>query len=153
MRNNPTNVSVDRSIETLNSFLRGEISAVETYRQAIDRLVDNPLRYQLKECFASHDMRVEALRTRIQELGGSPSTGSGVWGAFARLVEGSASMLGEKAAIAALEEGEDHGRNDYLRDIDKLDYESRAWFETRILPEQQRTHDQLAALKHALKQK
>lgn len=151
MRNDNSNVSVDRSIDTLNSFLRGEISATETYRQAIDRLTDNPLRYQLKDCLESHLTRVEALRLRIQELGGSPATGSGVWGAFARLIEGSAVMLGEKTTIAALEEGEDHGRNDYRRDIDQLDYETRAWFESRILPEQQRTHDQLSALKKALK--
>ena len=151
MRNDNTNVSVDRSIETLNSFLRGEISAVETYRQAIDRLTDNPLRYQLKDSLDSHVTRVEALRQRVQELGGTPATGSGVWGAFARLVEGSAAMLGEKAAIGALEEGEDHGKNDYERDIDQLDYETRSWFETRILPEQQRTHDQLSALKKAIR--
>ena len=150
MRNDNSNVSVDRSIDTLNSFLRGEISAVETYRQAIDRLTDNPLRYQLKDSLDSHITRVEALRQRVQELGGTPATGSGVWGAFARLVEGSASMLGEKAAIAALEEGEDHGKNDYQRDIDQLDYETRTWFETNILPEQQRTHDQLSALKKAI---
>lgn len=150
MLNDNTNVSVDRSIDTLNSFLRGEISAVETYRQAIDRLTDNPLRYQLKDCLESHVNRVEALRQRVQELGGTPSTGSGAWGAFARLVEGSASMLGEKAAIAALEEGEDHGKNDYERDVDQLDYETRSWFETRIMPEQQRTHDALSALKKAL---
>ena len=150
MRNDPSNVSVDRSIDTLNSFLRGEISAVETYRQAIDRLTDNPLRYQLKSSLDSHLGRTEALRLRIQELGGSPSTGSGVWGAFARLIEGSAVMLGEKATIAVLEEGEDHGKNDYKRDIDQLDYETRAWFESRILPEQQRTHDQLSALKKGL---
>ena len=148
---NDNNVSVDRSIDTLNSFLRGEISAVETYRQAIDRLTDNPLRYQLKDSLDSHIKRVEALRQRVQELGGTPATGSGVWGAFARLVEGSASMLGEKTAIAALEEGEDHGKNDYERDIEQLDYETRAWFETSIMPEQQRTHDQLSALKKALR--
>ena len=151
MHNDHTNVSVDRSIDTLNSFLRGEISAVETYRQAIDRLTDNPLRYQLKECLDSHTMRVDSLRQRVQELGGTPSTSSGMWGTFARMIEGSAAMLGEKATIAALEEGEDHGKNDYQRDLDQLDYETRSWFTSRIQPEQERTHDQLSALKKALK--
>ena len=36
-------------VETLNSFLRGEISAVETYRQAIGRVSDERLRSQLEE--------------------------------------------------------------------------------------------------------
>ncbi len=144
-------VTVDKSIDTLNSFLRGELSAVDTYRQAIDKLVDNPLRYQLKDCLQSHQMRVEALRSRIHQLAGSPAESAGIWGAFAKIVEGGAKLLGERAAIAALEEGEDHGRNDYRRDLDQLDYETRSWFEATILPEQERTHAQLSAIKHSLK--
>lgn len=143
-------VSLDRTVDTLNSFLRGELSAVETYRLAIDRLVDNPLRYQLKELQDSHLRRVRLLSDRIRSLGGAPSSGSGAWGAFARLVEGGAALLGEKTAIAALEEGEDHGRNDYQRDIDELDGDTRLWFTAVILPEQERTHDAMSALKKSL---
>src|SRR5688500_10818050 len=111
----------NETIDVMNSFLRGEISAVETYRQALDK-IDGPAdtRSLLQQCMASHQQRVETLRTMVQALGGSPADGSGPWGTFAKLVEGGAKLFGDKAAIAALEEGEDHGRDDYRRDLGKL---------------------------------
>jgi uncharacterized protein (TIGR02284 family) len=138
------------SVSVLNSFLRGEISAVETYRQALDKVEAAPLRTQLQDCMQSHARRVDVLRQQIQMLGGTPSEGSGVWGAFAKAVEGSAKAFGEKAAISALEEGEDHGRNEYRQELDKLDDSSRAFVQSRIMPEQERTHSALSQMKRGL---
>jgi uncharacterized protein (TIGR02284 family) len=140
----------DKSVSTLNSFLRGEISAVETYRQAIDKVEDPPLRNTLQECLESHQRRVSLITSRIRNLGGQPSTESGVWGVFAKAVEGGAKMLGAKPAVSALEQGEDHGRDDYRRDIDQLDSESRRLIEVQVLPEQERTHRALSQLKHTM---
>ena len=53
------------------------------------------------------------LRDAIVACGGTPAEGSGAWGTFAKVVEGGAKVFGEKAAVAALEEGEDHGLADY----------------------------------------
>jgi demethoxyubiquinone hydroxylase (CLK1/Coq7/Cat5 family) len=140
--------SVDQSIDTLNSFLRGEISATETYRQAIAHFEKQPI-LELDHCLRSHQQRVEALRSRIRHLGGTPSEGSGAWGAFAQLVQGGATMLGRSAAIAALEQGEDQGRDDYKNNLDKLDPDSRRFIESEILPEEVRTHQTLSRLKNA----
>jgi demethoxyubiquinone hydroxylase (CLK1/Coq7/Cat5 family) len=137
-------------VDQLNSFLRGEISAVETYRQALDKVKDTQARMQLEQCHVSHQHRVDLLRTRIVELGGSPSEGSGAWGAFAKAAEGSAAALGEKAAIDVLEEGEDHGLKDYQKHLQDLDAMSRSFVEKELLPAQQRTHRALSALKHTL---
>ena len=63
--------------------------------------------------------------SRWRSWAGSPTDDSGPWGAFARLVEGGAKMFGEKAAISALEEGEDHGLKLYRDEIGKLDFASR----------------------------
>ena len=49
----------------LNSFLRGEISAVETYKQALDKVTDPAVRSQLQSCEEDHEQRVELLRARI----------------------------------------------------------------------------------------
>ena len=54
------------------------------------------------------------------------------------------------AGGAALEEGEDHGRDDYRAELDNLDSDIRMFVETKLLPEQLRTHDTLSALKHSL---
>jgi demethoxyubiquinone hydroxylase (CLK1/Coq7/Cat5 family) len=141
----------NETVDVMNSFLRGEISAVETYRQALDK-IDNPgaTRSLLQQCLQSHQQRVDTLRTQVQRLGGSPAEGSGPWGAFAKLVEGGAKLFGEKAAIAALEEGEDHGRDDYRRDVAKLAGEARTFVTTNIMPEQERTHRALSDLKRSL---
>ena len=138
----------DSDVRHLNSFLRGEISAVETYDQALAKLAKDPdLAAPLRACRTSHQSRVDLLRTEIKRLGGTPSDGSGVWGGFAKLVEGGAKVFGKGPAIAALEEGEDHGRDDYGREIDELTPATRTFVQTKLLPEQQRTHDALATLK------
>lgn len=140
----------EKSVDVLNAFLRGEISAVETYRQALDKVKEPNLQTPLRDCLQSHTTRVSLLSEQIRSIGGSPSEGSGVWGAFAKAVEGSATAFGAKSAIAALEEGEDHGRADYRKDIDKLDTASKRVVQERVIPEQERTHGTMSRLKHSL---
>jgi demethoxyubiquinone hydroxylase (CLK1/Coq7/Cat5 family) len=137
------------TVEKLNSFLRGEISAVETYRQALQKLSSSVHRPTLEECLRSHEYRVQLLRQEIRRRGGNPAESSGPWGAFAKLIEGGATLFGEKAAIAALEEGEDHGRDDYRRDLKNLDAAGRTFVEQNLLSEQLRTHQAMSNLKHS----
>lgn len=140
----------DKSVDALNELLRGEISAVETYRQAIDKLGGSPTRGQLEGCRQSHEQRIAKLREQVTRLGGQPETESGAWGAFARLFEGGAKAFGERAAVAALEEGEDHGLKLYRTDLEKLDAASRTLVETDLLPAQERTHRDMSTLKQTL---
>jgi demethoxyubiquinone hydroxylase (CLK1/Coq7/Cat5 family) len=140
----------DKSVDALNSFLRGEISAVETYRQAIGHVTDERTRALLEECQRDHEHRVEAIRERIEKLGGLPAEGSGPWGVFAKVVQGGADLLGEKAAIQALEEGEDHGLADYQRDVEQVHGEARRFVRMELLPAQKRTHERLSRLKRTL---
>jgi hypothetical protein len=139
------------STDHLNSFLRGEISAVETYRMALEKVTaGDPGRADLEACLASHQERVRLLTEAIIRLGGEPATSSGAWGAFAKAVEGSARVFGDKAAIAALEEGEDHGLRDYRGDLDDLDATARRIVETQLLPQQEQTHRKMSQLKKQL---
>jgi hypothetical protein len=140
----------DDTVKHLNSFLRGELSAVETYRQALNKLDDLTHRATLEACSRSHQERVQLLTQEIRRRGGDPARESGPWGAFAKLVEGGAVLFGDKSGISALEEGEDHGRDDYRRDIGSLDAEARRFVEGRILLGQVQTHGAMRALKKAL---
>jgi hypothetical protein len=138
------------SVDQLNSFLRGEMSAVETYQMALDKLDrTSSARDELLSNLKSHQDRVLALRDAIVALGGMPAKSSGPWGSFAKAVEGAAKVLGDKAAVAALEEGEDHGLKDYRGERDELDPECQSVV-GRLLPMQQQTHDRLSALKRRL---
>jgi hypothetical protein len=135
------------SVEQLNSFLRGEISAVETYQMALEKIDEiSTVRDELLVNLKSHQDRVMMLQDAIRACGGEPATGSGPWGTFAKAVEGGAKILGEKATIAALEEGEDHGLKDYKADLGDLDFESLRLVRENLLPQQQTTHDRLSAL-------
>jgi hypothetical protein len=142
------------SVEQLNSFLRGELSAVETYRMALEKLDKNSeARFDLEANLTSHQDRVAMLRNAIVLCGGEPAEGSGPWGVFAKAIEGGARLFGDKAAIAALEEGEDHGLKDYKKDSDELAAEPRRLMNSRLLPLQQQSHDRMSALKHRLSAK
>lgn len=142
--------NAEKSVDTLNEFLRGEISAVETYKQAIEKLNESANRTQLEACRRSHEQRVAKLRDHVARAGGQPAQGSGPWGAFARLVEGGAKVFGEGPAVAALEEGEDHGLKLYRNDLDKLDTATRQLVEMDLLPAQEQTHRAMSTLKKTM---
>lgn len=134
-------------VKALNSFLRGEISAVETYDQALESVDHEVAKGILETIRASHAARVAILRDEINRLGGDPADGSGIWGAFAKAVEGGAKLFGDSPAVAALEEGEDHGLADYKRDLDKLSPEVKSFVTMQLLPKQQTSHDAMSNLK------
>jgi hypothetical protein len=142
------------SVDQLNSFLRGELSAVETYRMALDKLdATSPSRLEVEACMQSHQQRVQFLREAVIAAGGTPSDSSGPWGVFAKAVEGTAKAFGEKAAIAALEEGEDHGLKGYKDGIDDtdLDVQTRSIVTSQLLPAQQATHNRMSSLKKQMR--
>ena len=58
-----------------------------------------------------------------------------------RVIFDCAKVFGESAAVAVLEEGEDHGRDDYKRELKDVSPEVRALIETELLPAQLQTHD------------
>jgi hypothetical protein len=150
MHTSTETTTIKASLDALNSFVRGELSAVETYRMALDKITEEPMRNTLEEALRSHRTRVQDLRAKIIDLGGTPSESSGAWGAFAKAVTGSAKVFGVKAAIAALEEGEDHGLADYKRDLEKLDGDLREFVIAKILPAQEASHRIVSDLKHSL---
>jgi hypothetical protein len=137
------------TIRGLNELLRGELAALETYNQALSVVSgDSETENDLRECQTSHRERVDRLRMEIIERGGTPDTGSGAWGVFAKAVEGTAKTVGQKMAINALEAGEDHGIKEYNELLPKLDGAARDIVQTSIYPEQMRTHRIMSVLKH-----
>jgi hypothetical protein len=137
-------------VDHLNSLLRGEIAAVESYRQALARVHLATTKCEIAECERSHELRVIKLKDRIRQLGGTPVHSSGAWGAFVKVVQSGADVFGDKLAVAALEEGEDLGVNDYKKALLDVDEESRDLVEKELLPAQMRTHRAMSSLKRAL---
>jgi uncharacterized protein (TIGR02284 family) len=139
------------AVEVLNELLRGEFASVETYELALRTARDVELASALRQIRDSHGRRVTILQNKIRELGGQPVSSSGAWGAFARLVQRGADLLGNRTALAALEEGEDVGKRRYAREIDELDETTRQFVLTELAPEQQKTHDLARTLQKYVK--
>lgn len=144
---NPAIHAHPNDVDQLNSFLRGEISAVETYDQALEKVDGADARRLLADCRASHHRRCDVLATQIQAAGGEPADGSGAWGAFAKAVEGGAKLFGDSAAVAALAQGEEHGLNDYRSDLSNLTTAARQLVQKELLPEQESTTRAVEELK------
>lgn len=101
------------AVDTLNSLLRGELAATETYQQAMEKVGDDPGGAELRRIHAEHREGANTLRQLVHRFGGEPDQDSGAWGTFASAVEGTAKLLGNTAALKALKEGEEHGVNSY----------------------------------------
>lgn len=142
--------NTEQDIKQLNSFLRGELAAVETYQQCLEKVESESIRSQLLSLQESHRARVILLKERIVALGGQPEQSAGAWGSFAKAVEGGAKVFGAAAAVSVLEEGEDLGLSDYQKELENLSPRERLFVESQLLPEQQRSHDILSRIDRSL---
>lgn len=123
-------------ISVLNSLLRGEIAATETYQQALAQVRDEPGTQDLWQLHDDHRQAANTLRRHIHYLGGQPDQDSGAWGAFAKAVEATAKVFGNDAALKALKEGEEYGVRQYERALaeEELPYECRSLVSAQLLP-------------------
>jgi len=134
-----------QAVQQLNSLLRGEISACETYRMAIDKVAGNDQISMdnasiLREIEREHGIAAQQIRERIEQLGGEPSKSSGAWGVWAETVQGTMNLFGDTLALKSLKEGEEHGLKDFeaaLKDND-VDAASRELIANELIPQQQR---------------
>jgi len=104
-------------VEDLNKCLRSELSAIETYEQALEKnrqqYGHDPRFQQLSQMLKDHQGAASRVRTLIQQKGGTPSSDSGAWGTWSKTVMGTAKLFGDKAALKALKEGEESGLKAY----------------------------------------
>src|SRR2546421_11041861 len=126
----------DNATELLNSLLRGELAATETYQQALPKLEGTPGYEELRRIHKEHREAANTLRQHVHKVEGKPDQGSGAWGAFAKAVEGTAKAFGTDAALKALKEGEEHGLKEYETALkDGLPPECTALIESKLLPQ------------------
>jgi hypothetical protein len=131
-------MAVKEWVDTLNSLLRGEQSAVETYDRAVSKLgpESKPEANELRRLNTDHRDAVTLLRRQIELHEGEPVSGSGPWGAWARTVAGTAQVLGDDSALKALKEGEEHGLKLYEDALSqkKLDPDCEEVVRSTLLP-------------------
>jgi stress response protein YsnF len=131
-------MAVKEWVDTLNGLLQGEQSAVETYGQVVSRLSaeSKPEVAELRRFDSEHRDAVTLLRRQIELHEGQPVATSGPWGAWARTVTGTAQVLGDRSALKALKEGEEHGLKLYEDALsqNKLDPDCEEVVRSTLLP-------------------
>ena len=104
-------------VDDLNGLLRSELSAIETYRQALEKnrneYGEDARFQQLSQMMRDHEQAATQLREMVQRMGGVAANDSGAWGTWSKTVMGAAKLFGDKSALKALKEGEESGIKDY----------------------------------------
>jgi Domain of unknown function (DUF2383) len=131
-------------IEEFNSYLAGEISAVETFNLALQKAADAQIVQTLQDGKLSHSLRVVELERCVQQLGGRPSESSGIWGPFAKFSQNTA--MTERDALAMLEQSEAERLVNYELQRGLVEGPVLEMLEGELLPAQHKTHLALSAL-------
>jgi hypothetical protein len=136
------------TVAALNALLRVELAAVATYDLALTRFENHAFQADLRTIRHHHESAVGVLREHVRNLGGEPAEGSAPWGEFGKLVLGTARQSGPDALLGALQEGEEHGVNEYERILqgDELPQECRFAIRADHLPHCHEHLDTLSAM-------
>ncbi|MGH8588512.1 MAG: DUF2383 domain-containing protein [Gammaproteobacteria bacterium] len=103
--------------DEMNNLLKSELSAIETYQQALEKEGPDPKHMtavnELSAILDDHQRAASRIEAAIRQKGGEPVHGSGAWGTWSKIVMGTAQLFGDKAALKALKEGEESGLKEY----------------------------------------
>jgi len=142
------------AIARLNDFVREEIAVVKVYKQAISIMSNTGTRQLLEELQVSHAARINQLKERIDELGGTLDPGNALWSTLP--VDPPAGARGEnserrrKIALTVLEEGENEGLRSYKSRLEPLDRASKQLVLHELLPGQEVTRSAISQLRARL---
>ncbi|HVE14095.1 MAG TPA: CBS domain-containing protein [Elusimicrobiota bacterium] len=131
----------EASAKQVDSLVRDELSAIETYDDALTKVEDGERALELRRIEGEHREAAALLKDYMLQKGMEAPRSSGLWGAWAKAVEKTAKVFGNKAAIKALKEGEEHGIHDYEDALldDDLDAQIKQLIGSKLLP-QTRAH-------------
>ena len=122
-------------VRTLNSLLRSEISATESYSQAIPRVARRASDVEVLRAIAKeHGTAVNTIRSEIERHGGKPEETSGVWPALTKTIDGPASVFGDAVALQALKDGEARGLEDYRDALQRVSESTGEFIAQSLIP-------------------
>jgi len=142
--------STNKAADRIKYLIQDEMSAVETYTKALGSIKNDDVKTALTTLKVVHDERLKTLKAILKDMGGEPPASSGLWGAFAKLVEGGAALLGERAIVAALEECEVKSLADYKSDIEVFDEALHKIMFYELLPSQQDCWEKISKLHQSM---
>jgi len=94
-------------VTAFNTLLDAELSAVETYDQAMDLVDDEKERALLKGILQDHLQAVRLLEQQLEQLGATNDASGRVWPSFGEAVQGQRQLAVNPRAVQALKAGEE----------------------------------------------
>jgi demethoxyubiquinone hydroxylase (CLK1/Coq7/Cat5 family) len=123
-------------VDVLNSLLRGEVAAGNTYDMVIAKFDGKPEAIELQRIRDEHAESAAVLRERVRHFGGDPAESAGIWGKLASAITGTAKLLGPAAALGTLKQGEEYGIGQYENTLTdpEVDTDDKDLIRYRLLP-------------------
>lgn len=125
----------------MDDLIRGEMAAVKAYDTALKDL-KGPERERLQAIRQNHQSNVDRLSKYVA---GKPdlledTESSGAWGTFASAWTKGGKLIGNDAALKALQTGEEHGINEYEEALedDSIPKNLKAQIKDDMLPKQKK---------------
>jgi hypothetical protein len=130
----------DNGLDEVQSLHRGELAAIATYDQAIEKIERADARATLGRLRDEHRAAADSLKARVVALAGTPATEAGPWGQWTKLVTGASGALGEDAMLGTLKAGEKHGIDEYEDALADAEVDAATKELARSLLQKQRDH-------------
>ena len=137
------------AVEALNNLYRMELSTLEAYRKAYEKLNPSPLAMEIYSIEEAHEDAINQLSEEITRCGGEPQPNELGWGVLSKLYIDVASLFREREMLAALVEREEKERDAYEHVIKATPLPEHAMRTVRYLLAQETQHLQM--LQHVMR--
>ncbi len=129
-----------KNADKIQDIIKGERAAVETYGQVFEKYGADSQLDKLRYFSKDHKEAVLALNKIAKENSIEVPESSGAWGTWSNLVTGTAKVFGEKAALKALKEGEEHGLKEYeeLLEVSNIPVQFKTMIQDKFIPVQRK---------------
>lgn len=126
----------------MDDLIRGELAAVKTYDTVLKDMKAGAEKTRLQAIREGHQSNV----TRLSKfVAGKPdlledTESAGAWGTFATTWTKGAKLMGNDAALKALQQGEEHGIREYKEALedDSISKDLKAQIKSDMLPRQEK---------------
>lgn len=145
--NQPTAKPSNEEATQLDDLVRGEISALKAYDQLLTDTKDEKQKAKLQMIRKDHEKALSKLSKYVAGKKDilEDTEDAGAWGGFAKTWVKGGQLMGNKTALNALKQGEEHGIKEYKEALedDSISPELKQMIKTEMLPSQEKHIDAL----------
>ncbi len=140
---------IDKNVDWMQRMIRGEYSALDAYRQCIEKLTNKAEKSRLMAFYNDHENNLYFWKGKVGEKFVKPEDSSGIWGDFVSTFMKSAKIFGDETTLNALKRGEEHGLSEYQRllELDEVPLKIKKIVKEHFIPQIETHISSIEALK------